>query len=180
MWSFSKRTQYIVVHVVLNISQYIVSLHLYRDTYCIARLSSIIRHSLKVSRGSNVCWRLRFPGTFSRTFQTTQWSSDVRCETGSLWSRTLSQSGHRTASCSLENTLLKQSWIGFFFVLFYFISLLFRPSGFEISEYQKRQAAMTVRKVTKQKGEATRRYQVTSPFFPHWSALSSHRCLLFN
>ncbi|XP_034399108.1 uncharacterized protein LOC117737330 isoform X3 [Cyclopterus lumpus] len=32
--------------------------------------------------------------------------------------------------------------------------------GFEISEYQKRQAAMTVRKVTKQKGEATRRYQV--------------------
>uniref|UniRef100_A0A8C6NT84 Rho guanine nucleotide exchange factor 9 n=9 Tax=Nothobranchiidae TaxID=405002 RepID=A0A8C6NT84_NOTFU len=36
--------------------------------------------------------------------------------------------------------------------------------GFEISEYQKRQAAMTVRKVTKQKGEATRRYQVISPF----------------
>ncbi|KAM7389464.1 hypothetical protein PAMP_023441 [Pampus punctatissimus] len=32
--------------------------------------------------------------------------------------------------------------------------------GFEISEYQKRQAAMTVRKVTKQKGEATRRYQI--------------------
>ncbi|XP_035288275.1 uncharacterized protein arhgef9a isoform X3 [Anguilla anguilla] len=32
--------------------------------------------------------------------------------------------------------------------------------GFEISEYQKRQAAMTVRKVTKQKGEATKRYQV--------------------
>ncbi|KAA0709131.1 Rho guanine nucleotide exchange factor 9 [Triplophysa tibetana] len=32
--------------------------------------------------------------------------------------------------------------------------------GFEISEYQKRQAAMTVRKVTKQKGEASRRYQV--------------------
>ncbi|XP_067103568.1 uncharacterized protein [Osmerus mordax] len=32
--------------------------------------------------------------------------------------------------------------------------------GFEISEYQKRQAALTVRKVTKQKGEATRRYQV--------------------
>ncbi|XP_062416742.1 uncharacterized protein LOC119210149 isoform X7 [Pungitius pungitius] len=37
--------------------------------------------------------------------------------------------------------------------------------GFEISEYQKRQAAMTVRKVTKQKGEATRRYQVISLFF---------------
>ncbi|XP_075959384.1 uncharacterized protein LOC142962672 isoform X3 [Anarhichas minor] len=36
--------------------------------------------------------------------------------------------------------------------------------GFEISEYQKRQAAMTVRKVTKQKGEATRRYQVISLF----------------
>lgn len=34
--------------------------------------------------------------------------------------------------------------------------------GFEISEYQKRQAALTVRKVTKQKGEATRRYQVIS------------------
>lgn len=32
--------------------------------------------------------------------------------------------------------------------------------GFEISEYQKKQAAMTVRKVTKQKGEATKRYQV--------------------
>uniref|UniRef100_A0A8B9JHG3 Rho guanine nucleotide exchange factor 9 n=1 Tax=Astyanax mexicanus TaxID=7994 RepID=A0A8B9JHG3_ASTMX len=32
--------------------------------------------------------------------------------------------------------------------------------GFEISEYQKRQAAMTVRKVTKQKGEAPKRYQV--------------------
>ncbi|XP_052006348.1 spermatogenesis-associated protein 13-like isoform X3 [Xyrauchen texanus] len=32
--------------------------------------------------------------------------------------------------------------------------------GFEISEYQKRQAVMTVRKVTKQKGEATKRYQV--------------------
>ncbi|XP_058653204.1 rho guanine nucleotide exchange factor 9b isoform X7 [Onychostoma macrolepis] len=32
--------------------------------------------------------------------------------------------------------------------------------GFEISEYQKRQAAMTVRKVAKQKGEATKRYQV--------------------
>uniref|UniRef100_A0AAY4CQD7 Rho guanine nucleotide exchange factor 9 n=1 Tax=Denticeps clupeoides TaxID=299321 RepID=A0AAY4CQD7_9TELE len=32
--------------------------------------------------------------------------------------------------------------------------------GFEISEYQKRQAAMTVRKVTKQKGEATKRYQL--------------------
>uniref|UniRef100_A0A3B1K5H3 Rho guanine nucleotide exchange factor 9 n=1 Tax=Astyanax mexicanus TaxID=7994 RepID=A0A3B1K5H3_ASTMX len=31
--------------------------------------------------------------------------------------------------------------------------------GFEISEYQKRQAAMTVRKVTKQKGEAPKRYQ---------------------
>ncbi|KTF82589.1 hypothetical protein cypCar_00039273, partial [Cyprinus carpio] len=31
--------------------------------------------------------------------------------------------------------------------------------GFEISEYQKRQAAMTVRKVAKQKGEATKRYQ---------------------
>uniref|UniRef100_A0A3Q3SAQ7 Rho guanine nucleotide exchange factor 9 n=1 Tax=Mastacembelus armatus TaxID=205130 RepID=A0A3Q3SAQ7_9TELE len=51
--------------------------------------------------------------------------------------------------------------------------------GFEISEYQKRQAAMTVRKVTKQKGEATRRYQVISFFFLHWCALSSHRCLLF-
>lgn len=37
--------------------------------------------------------------------------------------------------------------------------------GFEISEYQKRQAAMTVRKVTKQKGEATRRYQVIFLFF---------------
>ncbi|XP_065128072.2 rho guanine nucleotide exchange factor 9b isoform X2 [Paramisgurnus dabryanus] len=32
--------------------------------------------------------------------------------------------------------------------------------GFEISEYQKRQAAMTVRKVTKHKGEAAKRYQV--------------------
>lgn len=32
--------------------------------------------------------------------------------------------------------------------------------GFEISDYQKRQAAMTVRKVTKQKGEAPKRYQV--------------------
>ncbi|XP_058653203.1 rho guanine nucleotide exchange factor 9b isoform X6 [Onychostoma macrolepis] len=32
--------------------------------------------------------------------------------------------------------------------------------GFEISEYQKRQAAMTVRKVAKQKGEATKRYQI--------------------
>ncbi|KAL0973784.1 hypothetical protein UPYG_G00211130 [Umbra pygmaea] len=32
--------------------------------------------------------------------------------------------------------------------------------GFEISEYQKRQAALTVRKVAKQKGETTRRYQV--------------------
>ncbi|KAF4085594.1 hypothetical protein AMELA_G00096900 [Ameiurus melas] len=31
--------------------------------------------------------------------------------------------------------------------------------GFEISEYQKRQAALTVRKVTKQKGEAPKRYQ---------------------
>ncbi|KTG38255.1 hypothetical protein cypCar_00034001, partial [Cyprinus carpio] len=31
--------------------------------------------------------------------------------------------------------------------------------GFEISEYQKRQAAMTVRKVAKQKGEATKRFQ---------------------
>ncbi|KAG7257914.1 hypothetical protein CRUP_026962, partial [Coryphaenoides rupestris] len=30
--------------------------------------------------------------------------------------------------------------------------VLFRRSGFEISEYQKRQAALTVRKVTKQKG----------------------------
>ncbi|XP_036425112.1 uncharacterized protein LOC118807258 isoform X3 [Colossoma macropomum] len=37
--------------------------------------------------------------------------------------------------------------------------------GFEISEYQKRQAAMTVRKVTKQKGEAPKRYQVNSIFF---------------
>uniref|UniRef100_A0A672KWQ2 PH domain-containing protein n=1 Tax=Sinocyclocheilus grahami TaxID=75366 RepID=A0A672KWQ2_SINGR len=37
--------------------------------------------------------------------------------------------------------------------------------GFEISEYQKRQAAMTVRKVAKQKGEATKRYQVNSTFF---------------
>ncbi|XP_037635793.1 uncharacterized protein LOC119494183 isoform X6 [Sebastes umbrosus] len=37
--------------------------------------------------------------------------------------------------------------------------------GFEISEYQKRQAAMTVRKVTKQKGEATRRYQIGSMFW---------------
>ncbi|KAJ8014974.1 hypothetical protein DPEC_G00021340 [Dallia pectoralis] len=32
--------------------------------------------------------------------------------------------------------------------------------GFEISEYQKRQAALTVRKAAKQKGETTRRYQV--------------------
>ncbi|KAM9413559.1 uncharacterized protein ACWYII_025345 isoform 6-T6 [Salvelinus alpinus] len=32
--------------------------------------------------------------------------------------------------------------------------------GFEISEYQKRQAALTVRKVSKQKGETTRRHQV--------------------
>ncbi|XP_058252524.1 uncharacterized protein LOC131357531 isoform X3 [Hemibagrus wyckioides] len=31
--------------------------------------------------------------------------------------------------------------------------------GFKISEYQKHQAAMTVRKVTKQKGEAPKRYQ---------------------
>lgn len=41
---------------------------------------------------------------------------------------------------------------------------------------------MTVRKVTKQKGEATRRYQVivfSFLFPPRWSALSSHRCLLF-
>ncbi|XP_070818193.1 uncharacterized protein [Chaetodon trifascialis] len=46
--------------------------------------------------------------------------------------------------------------------------------GFEISEYQKRQAAMTVRKVTKQKGEATRRYQVISLFF------SSLLCSVFS
>uniref|UniRef100_A0A8K9XN91 Rho guanine nucleotide exchange factor 9 n=1 Tax=Oncorhynchus mykiss TaxID=8022 RepID=A0A8K9XN91_ONCMY len=32
--------------------------------------------------------------------------------------------------------------------------------GFEISEYQKRQAALTVRKVSKQKGETSRRHQV--------------------
>lgn len=47
--------------------------------------------------------------------------------------------------------------------------------GFEISEYQKRQAAMTVRKVTKQKGEATRRYQVI--FF---TFLSSLVCSVFS
>lgn len=35
----------------------------------------------------------------------------------------------------------------FFYVVFHFV-----PSGFEISEYQKRQAALTVRRVTKQKG----------------------------
>lgn len=38
-------------------------------------------------------------------------------------------------------------------MLFNFV-LIFIILGFEISEYQKRQAAMTVRKVTKQKGEA--------------------------
>lgn len=48
------------------------------------------------------------------------------------------------------------------------------PLGFEISEYQKRQAAMTVRKVTKQKGEATRRYQVIFLFF------SSPVCSVFS
>lgn len=50
------------------------------------------------------------------------------------------------------------------------------PPGFEISEYQKRQAAMTVRKVTKQKGEATRRYQVILLLL--FSRLAGLLCLL--
>ncbi|XP_016114255.1 rho guanine nucleotide exchange factor 9-like [Sinocyclocheilus grahami] len=50
--------------------------------------------------------------------------------------------------------------------------------GFEISEYQKRQAAMTVRKVAKQKGEATKRYQVNSTFFYFNSCLLIEVALL--
>lgn len=55
--------------------------------------------------------------------------------------------------------------------------LLFLSPGFEISEYQKRQAAMTVRKVTKQKGEPPKRHQVNSALFSsllHDLVLSYH------
>uniref|UniRef100_A0A673VIR7 Rho guanine nucleotide exchange factor 9 n=1 Tax=Salmo trutta TaxID=8032 RepID=A0A673VIR7_SALTR len=50
--------------------------------------------------------------------------------------------------------------------------------GFEISEYQKRQAALTVRKVSKQKGETSRRHQVILSLSLLSDTLSSHRCLL--
>uniref|UniRef100_A0A8C8ERT7 Rho guanine nucleotide exchange factor 9 n=1 Tax=Oncorhynchus tshawytscha TaxID=74940 RepID=A0A8C8ERT7_ONCTS len=47
--------------------------------------------------------------------------------------------------------------------------------GFEISEYQKRQAALTVRKVSKQKGETSRRHQV---IYLSLSLFSLTLCLL--